>query len=338
MQEPKVSVMIITYNHGQFLAQSIKSVLEQKTNFPFVINIIEDCSTDNTQDIARQFKQDFPDKINLFLNKKNIGSKVTQKNFTRGFKTLKGQYIAILEGDDYWNDENKLQKQVDFLDANPSFSACSHNTIKFYQDQKIRNHKFLYHGKKDIHTIEDVIYLHSMMHTSSLIYRNVFNGIPPTQFINPYSCDIFILIAHAQFGPIKYFDDDMAMYRSHSGGMFSGMSPLQGWMFNINGLRRYNRWLQFRYMKHFSYSIYKYCSYALDQRTHQGIKIPFFTTLKLKFLKAIYAIPSYFYYFTDPLNSPLGSKFVQKFYYDSGAEKRPHKSFLSLIEYEDLEV
>src|SRR6202042_1252197 len=85
---PKVSVMLITYNHGPFIAQALDSVLMQKTDFHFTINVIEDCSTDNTADIIRQYQKLYPDQVFPFLNKKNIGFKVTQKNFFRGFKTL----------------------------------------------------------------------------------------------------------------------------------------------------------------------------------------------------------------------------------------------------------
>ena len=94
MSTATVSVMVITYNHARYIAQTLQSVLDQVTDFPVEINIIDDCSTDGAQDIIRDFKARYPDRINLFINKTNIGFKVTQKNFARGFATLKGKYIG----------------------------------------------------------------------------------------------------------------------------------------------------------------------------------------------------------------------------------------------------
>jgi glycosyltransferase involved in cell wall biosynthesis len=262
---PKVSVMLITYNHGPFIAQALDSILMQKTNFHFTINVIEDCSTDNTADIIRQYQKIYPEQVFPFLNEKNIGFKVTQKNFFRGFKTLNGEYFAILEGDDYWTSPDKLQKQVDFLDQHPDYVICAHNTIKVYEDGSQEPHRFLYYGKKEDGTIDDAISLRMFFHTTGVLYRNVYHGVPPRQFINKWSCDIFIVIAHAVYGKIYHMDEDMAVYRAHSGGRFSTMSMLDGWKFNIGGLQRYNAWLGFRFMKPFALAIAKYCDVILSQ-------------------------------------------------------------------------
>jgi glycosyltransferase involved in cell wall biosynthesis len=262
---PKVSVMLITYNHGPFIAQALDSILMQKTDFHFTINVIEDCSTDNTADIIRQYQERYPDQVFPFLNEKNIGFKVTQKNFFRGFKTLHGEYFAILEGDDYWTSPHKLQKQVDFLDQHPDYVICAHNTVKVYEDGSREPHRFLYYGKKEDGTIDDAISLRMFFHTTGILYRNVYNGVPPRQYKNKWSCDIFILISHAVYGKIYHMDEDMAVYRAHSGGRFSTMSTLDGWKFNIGGLQRYNAWLGFRFMKPFALAISKYCEVILSQ-------------------------------------------------------------------------
>ena len=140
---PKVSVMIITYNHEKYIAQALESVLMQQTDFHFEINVIEDASTDRTQEIVMRYVRQYPDIVKPFFNAKNIGFKVTQKNFYRGYLTLTGDYLAILEGDDYWTSPHKLQKQVDFLEANPDFALCGHNTIKSYEDGSQEPHRFL---------------------------------------------------------------------------------------------------------------------------------------------------------------------------------------------------
>jgi glycosyltransferase involved in cell wall biosynthesis len=268
---PKVSVMVITYNHEKYIAQALESVLMQQADFHFEINVIEDCSTDRTQEIIMRYVRQYPDIVKPFFNKKNIGFEVTQKNFYRGFLTLTGEYLAILEGDDYWTSPHKLQKQVDFLDANLDFALCTHNTVKIYEDGSRAPHRFLYWGKLGDCTVEDVICLRWFFHTTGILYRNVFNGVPPRQFRNKWSCDIFILIAHATYGKGHHIDEDMAVYRAHSGGRFSGMKEIDGWLFNVDGLRRYNAWLGYRYCRTFAESISKYCRHILKSHGKNGV-------------------------------------------------------------------
>lgn len=290
-QEPLVSVMVITYNHAKYIERAIRSVLEQKCDFQFKIHVIEDCSTDGTQSILKELKEKYPDQILLYLNEKNIGHKVTQKNFIQGFKTLKSKYVAILEGDDYWAYENKLQFQVDFLEHNEDFAGCAHNVIKFYNDQDFPSERFLYNrGIKSVHGVEDFISMQSFFHTSTFVFRNVFKNNVPNEFADPYSCDIFVTIAHAQFGKIRYFDKDWGKYRVHSGGRFSGMTPLQGWFFNINGLRRYNAWLKYRYCFYFAKAIIKYSRHVLHQKRIGNCELTIIQRLFLYYLLFIYSV------------------------------------------------
>ena len=271
IRTPKISIMLITYNHEKYIAQAIESILMQETEYDYEINVIEDCSTDRTQEVIMRYVEMFPDIVKPYFNKKNIGYKVTQKNFYRGFQTLKGDYLAILEGDDYWSSPHKLQKQVGFLEAHPDFALCAHNTIKVYEDGSQQPHRFLYWGQLPDASVEDVIKLRFFFHTTGIIYRNVFKGVPPPWFRNEWSCDIFIMIAHAQFGKAHHMDEDMAVYRAHAAGRFSTMSLLDGWVFNIGGLRRYNEWLGYRYIIAFSHSIARYCIVVLKQSGKAGI-------------------------------------------------------------------
>src|SRR5688500_13476797 len=111
-----VSVWITTYNHEKFIAEAIESVLRQQPSLSYEIVIGEDCSTDRTREIVLSYKEKYPDKIILYLPKQNTGMvQMTKKSYS--FCT--GRYVAWLDGDDYWVDPFKLQKQVDFLEANP---------------------------------------------------------------------------------------------------------------------------------------------------------------------------------------------------------------------------
>lgn len=116
-----VSVLMVTYNHENFISHAIESVLMQKTSFPFELVIGEDCSTDKTREIVIRYAQNYPLIVKALLPPMNLG---IRQNSLNTFKECKGKYLAFLDGDDYWTDSNKLQKQVDFLEANPDYSIC----------------------------------------------------------------------------------------------------------------------------------------------------------------------------------------------------------------------
>jgi len=123
-QQALVSVCMITYNHEQYIREAIEGVLMQKTNFPVELIIGEDCSTDNTRVICLKYYQRYPEIIRLQLPDKNKGS---MKNFIENMQAANGKYIALCEGDDYWTDPYKLQKQVDFLEVNEDYGMCCSN-------------------------------------------------------------------------------------------------------------------------------------------------------------------------------------------------------------------
>lgn len=137
-----VSVFVITYNHEKFIAKAIDSALMQKCDFNFEIVIGEDCSTDRTKEIVINYQKKYPDIIKPIFNTINIGPSENAKNV---LKACEGDYIAMLEGDDYWTDPFKLQKQVDFLESNREYSLCCHryyirdtNSEKTYYDYNFK--------------------------------------------------------------------------------------------------------------------------------------------------------------------------------------------------------
>ena len=107
------NVCIITYNQEKFISKAIDSVLNQETNFPFSLVIGEDKSTDRTREICLNYKEKYPEKIRLILNKENLGGRA---NFINAISHCSAKYVAICEGDDFWTNRNKLQRQVDFLE------------------------------------------------------------------------------------------------------------------------------------------------------------------------------------------------------------------------------
>lgn len=129
---PKVSVLMITYNHEKYIKQAIESVLMQETDFPFELVISEDCSTDRTATFVRDYAKKHPHIIRVLLNPENLGS---QQNSRQAFKAARGNYVALLEGDDFWIDPLKLKKQVDFMDEHPDFGVV-HTDINLLYDRE----------------------------------------------------------------------------------------------------------------------------------------------------------------------------------------------------------
>ncbi len=116
-----VCIAMLAYNHEKYIAYAIESVLMQKTSYAYKIIIAEDHSTDSTKKIILEYQKKYPDKIKLLLQEENVGA---QQNNIDLLSNLEGKYVAALEGDDYWTDPLKLQKQVDFLEANNEYSVC----------------------------------------------------------------------------------------------------------------------------------------------------------------------------------------------------------------------
>ncbi|MDY6986999.1 MAG: glycosyltransferase [Thermodesulfobacteriota bacterium] len=245
---PTVSICMVTFNHERFISQAIESVLMQETDFLLELVIGEDCSTDNTRNIVLRYKNEHPDRIPVFLSTENLGQYTGngRLNFVRNFKACRGKYIALLEGDDYWTDPHKLQKQVDFLDSHPECSVCYHNTLKFDDDGSRIARKAVPPGKRKLHTIKDILVMNDIQ-TSSVMYRNGFVRTFPEWFYELYMGDWPLHILHAEHGSIGYLDEVMSAHRLHAGGVWSTMSEIHRTENRIRAQRRFNAHLNYRF-------------------------------------------------------------------------------------------
>ena len=129
----KVSVIVPVYNHGRYIERTINSILMQKVDFDIEVLIGEDCSNDNSREVLKSMQSYCPHYFHFFYRERNYGA---EKNFADLFSRITGDYFVILEGDDYWTYEYKLQKQVDFLEKHPNYVLCSHNTQVVDEDSK----------------------------------------------------------------------------------------------------------------------------------------------------------------------------------------------------------
>lgn len=146
-----VSIVCITYNHEPYLRDALEGFLFQKTTFPFEIILAEDCSTDGTRAICEEYAAKYPDKINYIYRDHNVGY---NENEYEAMCAAKGKYIAYCEGDDYWTDPNKLQKQVDFLESHPEYAVCwhrcKHRNVETKEEKKDACGKILPHGAEGV--------------------------------------------------------------------------------------------------------------------------------------------------------------------------------------------
>lgn len=214
--KPLVSVCTITYNHEKFIAEALDSFLMQETDFPFEIVVDDDCSTDNNAQIIKEYADRFPHIIKANLREKNVGM---MANFIANMKRAKGEYIALCEGDDYWTDPLKLQKQVDFLDENEEFSMCYSAATVIDINGKILNANKQYGD----HSKENLIAGLGNAITGSVMFR-AFNTeeLSGSGLVNGDS-----LLWHTLgfYGKCKLLDGiTNSVYRIHDSGVWSGRS------------------------------------------------------------------------------------------------------------------
>lgn len=212
----KVSVLIITYNHESFIAKALDSVLMQTTNFQYEIVVGEDCSTDRTRDILIDYQKRYPQKLRLLLNNENLG---THKNGRQTLEACTGEYIAFLEGDDFWISSEKLQRQVDYLDNHPECAFCYHNALIVHEDGS-KEPTHYRSSQKEFSTVDDLL-LDNFIPTCSVMYRRGLFGRLPDWLDALKMGDWPMHILNALHGKVGYIDETMAVYVVHPGGIWS---------------------------------------------------------------------------------------------------------------------
>lgn len=222
---PKVSVLTTTYNHEVYIAQAVESVLAQETNFPIEMVVGEDCSTDRTREILLDLKARYPDVLHLKLREQNWGRR---RNFLDVFHSCRGQYIAILEGDDYWVSPHKLQKQVDFLDAHPEYSLCFHPVYQVVErdGQVLETRVQAPPVVKQHYTLDDIAERH-LVSTCSMLFQNGLVKTFPAWIDTVPAADWPLSLLLAQRGYLGYLPEVMAAYRIHGRGAWTSLTTVE---------------------------------------------------------------------------------------------------------------
>lgn len=216
----KVSVIMITYGHAKFIAQSIEAVLMQKHEGEIELIIANDKSPDDTSTIVSDIIKNHPNG-HWIKYKEHITNLGMMSNFLWALREAKGEYIAICDGDDYWTDPYKLQKQVDLLEKHKNLILVGHSV------DILRKPDLLEVGKifKNSYTFKQNDLLEIHVPTLSVVYRNQYQSLPSDFKIAPHS-DFLLWTYLGQFGDFFMLNERMAVYRIHDGGVWSGSSPI----------------------------------------------------------------------------------------------------------------
>ncbi len=225
----KLSVSLITYNHGPFIARAIEGCLEQKTDFDFEIVIGEDDSPDGTREIVEDYVRRYPGRIRaLFRSREDViyvdGRPTGRFNFLETLKACQSDYVAMLEGDDYWTDPHKLRKQVEYLDAHPDCAFCFHDVALLKEDGEL-SRDYPLGTRQPTYTLRDILHLNGSAcvtpQTGSVVLRRAFlPELPPWMRTLPFGdLPLFALLSRRGFA--GFIDEAMGVYRIHGGGLWS---------------------------------------------------------------------------------------------------------------------
>ncbi|MDA8106812.1 MAG: glycosyltransferase [Nitrospiraceae bacterium] len=240
----KLSVFMVTYNHEKYIAQALDSVLMQEVDFDYEIIVGEDCSTDNTRNILLEYQQKYPYKFKLLLHDSNLGACA---NFMQSFKACSGDYMAYLEGDDYWTDTLKLQKQVDFLDAHPECAISFHNCEEFHDGGGQPFWLYCSQDQKEISKLEDLLSKCNFIPSCSVMFRNRLFQDFPHWYCTLGIGDWTLHLLNAQFGYIGYINDVMGRHRHHSESTWSMRNQAQNIRDVMEAYMTINHYFNYRY-------------------------------------------------------------------------------------------
>lgn len=231
IKEVVLSVCMITYGHEEFIAEAIISILEQKTDFEIELIVANDCSPDRTESVINSIIQTHPNgyKVRYTKHPQNLG---VMRNFQWALGQCKGRYIAVCEGDDYWTDKQKLQKQVDFLERNPDQAFCYHYSkiLDFdgsFKHRDRNNEARFIPADKVISTYIQLV---------TLVFRNQLKDFVDIDFGSLFSGDVALRAHLSMLGPGTLLPFEGAVYRKHVNGVRSGMGLVEN----------YNRWIDSR--------------------------------------------------------------------------------------------
>ncbi|PRC93546.1 glycosyltransferase [Solimicrobium silvestre] len=217
--EIKLSVLLVTYNHKKYLNQALQSLFQQNICGVVELVIADDCSQDSTLDIIKSYEGKNNQFIFKYLdNTKNLG---ITKNYQRAFSACSGEYVAVLEGDDYWVSPFKLQRQIEFLDTHWECDLCSVNYFVYEENRNLFYPRVAISNNHRLVTARDLIADNLVGNFSTCMYRKSALENLPEELFNICSYDWIVNICIAKKSMIGFLEQPMSVYRVHSNGVWS---------------------------------------------------------------------------------------------------------------------
>jgi len=242
---PALSVLLVTYNHAKYVAQALDSILMQRTDFDFEIVVADDCSSDSTLSIIKEYEKEYS-QLRVLPAETNLG---ISRNYQRGFAACRGQYIAVLEGDDYWISPRKLQATSTFLNRNPHCSFCFHRVIRYDPHPETVAVHPAHWTAEQILTANELASGNFIGGFSTCVYRREIIAALKPQLWELDIREWFFNLVVAEHGPIGYVPQILSVYRAHPEGI-SSMQPIRNVVPELLRLiDSYDEFLDFRFTK-----------------------------------------------------------------------------------------
>lgn len=272
--EVMVSVCMITYNHENFIHEAIEGVLMQKTNFTIELIIGEDCSTDNTRKIVVEYAEKYPDIIRPLLPESNLGM---MKNFIKTMEAAKGKYIALCEGDDYWTDQHKLQKQVDLLEANESIIAVATNVADCdFKGNTIQKEKIIVSpdNKDGTYNLHEFFSKGIQYPTLTVVFRNQDLDYITTNILkmdNPFLGDWILWVLLHTLGNFYFINQVTASYRVNPNSVTHTVNAVKRWKSDFMIRKKLVEILPVEYHRYLNDDTYAYHMMGMAYRKQKKI-------------------------------------------------------------------
>jgi glycosyltransferase involved in cell wall biosynthesis len=247
MKSPKVSVSLITYNHEKYIAACLDSIVSQEVNFEFEIVVSDDCSKDRTAEIVADYAAKYPNLIRAIFRNPNLGSR---RNAMATVEECKGQYIALMEGDDFWVDNHKLQVEADYLDANPDCAFCYTNQYTFFEDIPGDQKVFFTEENMPPEKIDVDYFIKTnqvIPNNTKMFRREVQPKVFPEYFFESYSWDWMLQILHAGDSKMGYINRVTLAYRRHPGAVYIAQRGISALSNGIKSTIALNKFTNYKY-------------------------------------------------------------------------------------------
>ncbi len=216
-QNYKVVIRCLTFNQEKFIEDALKGFVRQKTNFPYCALVVDDCSTDGTAEIIKKYEAEYPDVIKGLYLPVNMYGNPKKREYYKPWEE-RAQYIAMCEGDDYWIDDYKLQRQVDFLDSHQDYVMCFHNAIVRYENHKISDFIMSDFSTGDFDA-KKIFEKWQLPFASVLFRKELYDSPIYKELTKNRNYGITLFIAASRVGKVYGLSECLSIYRKNDGGV-----------------------------------------------------------------------------------------------------------------------